>query len=229
MKTSKFVLSMVAMASIAVSGVTAAAETPQQGYLRDSDGGVVRTGSGQCWHTLDWAADMAIEGCGLVKVAEVIPTPIPPKPAPVLAQPAPVPEPPTAIVITLQSDTLFGFDQSIIRAEGKKQLDKDVIAKMKQYPQIQRVLVTGFTDRIGSDAYNLKLSQRRADAVKDYQVEQGIDPTRIETASKGESEPVVSCDVVKGKSNGSNNELVECLKPNRRVVVEIIVQDLAQN
>ena len=118
--------------------------------------------------------------------------------------------------------------KSIIGAEGKQQLDEEVVGKMKQYPQIERVLVTGHADRIGSDTYNLQLSQRRADAVKDYLVEQGVEPARIETASKGESEPVVSCDAVKGKANGRNRELIECLKPNRRVVVEIKVQQPVQ-
>jgi len=88
--------------------------------------------------------------------------------------------------------------------------------------------VTGHADRIGTDAYNQKLSQRRADAVKDYLVGQGVEDKRIETAAKGESEPVVSCDNVKGKVSGKNKNLVECLQPNRRVVVEVKVQKPAQ-
>lgn len=207
MKTSKFVLSVLAMASLAVCGVTTADEITKDGYLLDSQSTVVKTGFGLCWHTGFWRQDMAIEGCDTVKMAEAMPAP---------AQP-------DSIVITLQSDTLFGFDKSIISAEGKQQLDEEVVSKMKQYPQIERVLVTGHADRIGSDMYNLQLSQRRADAVKEYLVEQGVDPARIETASKGESEPVVSCDAVKGKANGRNRALIECLKPNRRVVVEIKV------
>lgn len=215
MKTSRFVLSVLAMASLAVSGVAAADEITKQGYLLDSQGDVVKSGYGLCWHTGFWTPDMAIEGCDLVKVAEV-------------EAPAPAPEQPVPIVITLQSDTLFGFDKSIIRAEGKKQLDDEVIGKMKEYPQIELVLVTGHADRIGSDAYNLQLSQRRADAVKDYLVEQGVDPARIQTASKGESEPVVTCDDVQGKAGGRSKELIECLKPNRRVEVEIKVQQPVQ-
>lgn len=215
MKTSRFVLSVLTIASLAVSGVTAADEITKQGYLLDSQGDVAKSGFGLCWHTGFWTPDMAIEGCDLVKVAEVE------APAPASVQPVP-------IVVTLQSDTLFGFDQSIIRAEGKKQLDDEVIGKMKEYPQIELVLVTGHADRIGSDAYNLQLSQRRADAVKDYLVEQGVDSARIQTASKGESEPVVTCDEVQGKAGGRSKELIECLKPNRRVEVEIKVQQPVQ-
>jgi OOP family OmpA-OmpF porin len=215
MKTSRFVLSVLTIASLAVSGVTAADEITKQGYLLDSQGEVVKSGFGLCWHTGFWTPDMAIEGCDLVKVVEA-------------DAPAPAPEQPVPIVITLQSDTLFGFDKSIIRAEGKKQLDDEVIGKMKEYPQIELVLVTGHADRIGSDAYNLQLSQRRADAVKDYLVEQGVDPARIQTASKGESEPVVTCDELQGKAGGRSKELIECLKPNRRVEVEIKVQQPVQ-
>lgn len=217
MKTSRFVLSVLAMASLAAGGVTAADEITKEGYLLDSQGDVVKSGFGLCWHTGFWTQDMAIEECDPIKVAEAE------APAPVVA-----PEPPAPIVITLQSDTLFAFDKSVIRAEGRQQLDNEVIGKMKEYPQIELVLVTGHADRIGSDAYNMQLSQRRADAVKDYLVEQGVDPARIQTASKGESEPVVTCDEVQGKAGGRNKELIECLKPNRRVVVEIKVQQPVQ-
>ena len=99
---------------------------------------------------------------------------------------------------------------------------------MKDYPQVEVVLVTGHADRIGTDAYNQKLSQRRADAVKDYLVGQGVEASRVETEAKGESEPVVSCDNVKGKVSGKNKKLVECLQPNRRVVVEVKVQKPVQ-
>ena len=99
---------------------------------------------------------------------------------------------------------------------------------MKEYPQVEVVLVTGHTDRIGTDAYNQKLSQRRADAVKSYLVAQGVENNRIETAAKGESDPVVSCDDVKGKASGKNKKLVECLQPNRRVMVEVKVQKPVQ-
>jgi len=107
------------------------------------------------------------------------------------------PEKPAFEKITLQAETLFDFDKAIVRADGKAILDKDVVSKMKQYPQVEVVLVTGHADRIGTDAYNMALSQRRADAVKEYLVAQGVDKSRIETAAKGEAEPVVSCSEIK--------------------------------
>ena len=130
--------------------------------------------------------------------------------------------------ITLQAETLFDYDKAVVRADGKKALDEKVVGPMKQYPQVEVVLVTGHADRIGSEKYNQSLSQRRADAVKAYLVEQGVSTQRIETAAKGEAEPVVSCNEVKGKDNGKNKKLVECLQPNRRVVVEVKVQKPTQ-
>jgi OOP family OmpA-OmpF porin len=75
------------------------------------------------------------------------------------------------------------------------------------------VLVTGHTDKIGSDQYNQKLSERRANAVKAYLVTKGVEDGRLKAVGKGESEPVAACDGVKGK------KLIECLQPNRRVVL----------
>lgn len=214
MKTSRFGLSVVAMTTLAVAGIVSAGDVTKEGYVTDSSNAVVRSGFGLCWHTGFWTSAMAIAECDpeFIEVAAVAP------------EPEKTPEISDAVVITLQSDTLFEFDKSTIRAEGRRNLDDEVVAKMGEYPQIELVLVTGHTDRIGSEEYNHKLSQRRADAVKDYLVAQGIDADRIETAARGEAEPVVSCDEVQGKVSGLNRALVECLKPNRRVEVEIKLQ-----
>jgi OOP family OmpA-OmpF porin len=133
-----------------------------------------------------------------------------------------------AIVLTLESDTLFEFDKSVISAEGKQQLDNQVVAQMNKYPQIEMVRITGHADRIGSEAYNQKLSQRRADAVKDYLVGQGIVSSRTETAGSGESDPAVFCTDMAGNNSSRNTDLVECLKRNRRVMVEIKTHTIVQ-
>lgn len=228
MKTSRLVLNMLVMASLISVGIASADEITKEGYLTDTRGNLVKNNYNECWRTGYWTPAMAIAECDpdLVKKAE-------PKMAEAeapAAAPAPVvgPEKAAFAPITLQAETLFDFDKSVIRADGKKQLDNEVVGKLKEYPQVEVVLVTGHTDRIGSDAYNQKLSQRRADAVKDYLVAQGVEANRIETAAKGESEPVVSCDNVKGKVSGKNKKLVECLQPNRRVMVEVKVQKPVQ-
>ena len=241
MNTSRIILNALAIATLTMAGIASADEVTKEGYLTDTSGNVVKSGYGLCWHTGYWTPAMATMECDpdLVKkaepkMAEAAPAPAPapmaaPEPAPA---PAPVvvvgPEKPAFVAITLQAETLFDFDKSVLRADGKKTLDDEVVSKMKEYPQVEVVLVTGYTDRIGSDAYNQKLSQRRADAVKDYLVGQGVENNRLETAAKGESEPVVSCDDVKGKVSGKNRKLVECLQPNRRVVVEVKVQKPVQ-
>ena len=221
MKTSRLILNALAMASITLTGIASAHEVPKEGYLIDTRGNVVKNNYNECWRTGYWTPAMAIEECDPDLVKKDKPTMAEAKaPAAPVAGPGAVAFAP----ITLQAETLFDFDKSVLRADGKKTLDDQVIGKMKQYPQVEVVLVTGHADRIGKDAYNQKLSQRRADALKAYMVSQGINAKRIETAAKGESEPVVSCDDVKGKVSGKNKKLVECLQPNRRVVVEVKVQ-----
>lgn len=226
MKTSRIVLNMLAMASLTSVGIASADEITKEGYLTDTGGNVVKNNYNECWRTGSWTPAMAIAECDpdLVKKAE-------PKMAEAetpAAAPVVGPEKAAFAPITLQAETLFDFDKSVIRADGKKKLDDELVGKMKEYPQVEVVLVTGHADRIGTDAYNQKLSQRRADALKAYLVDQGVEANRIETAAKGESEPVVSCDNVKGKVSGKNKKLVECLQPNRRVVVEVKVQKPVQ-
>jgi len=142
-----------------------------------------------------------------------------PAPAPVVAaEPAPVvvaePCTPKVETIEIQSEALFDFDKAVIRSNSNQALD-EIVAKIKEHGDVEFVLVTGHTDRIGSDAYNQKLSERRANAVRKYLATHGIDGTRIKSEGKGESEPVVDCKGVRG-----TKPLIECLAPNRRVVVD---------
>ena len=191
----------------------------KEGYLIDTRGNVVKNNYNECWKTGYWTPAMAIAECDpdLVKKEE-------PKSSCPCASRSCRPGKAAFEKITLQAETLFDFDKSVVRADGKKKLNDEVVGKMKQYPQVEVVLVTGHADRIGKDAYNQKLSERRAAAVKDYLVSQGVEDKRIETAAKGEAEPVVACSDVKGKESGKNKKLVECLQPNRRVMVEVKVQ-----
>lgn len=217
----KSTIGLVVGAAMAALGSSAAYAVP--GYLTDSSGKIWRNSYGECWKSGMWTPAMAIPECdpSLVKKPE------PQKVVEAAPAPAPVPvgpEKPAFEKITLQAETLFDFDKSIIHPEGKQHLNTEVVTKMKQYPQVEAILVTGHADRIGTDAYNQSLSERRANAVKDYLVSQGIEAGRIQTAAKGESEPVVACTEIKGKENSKNKPLIACLQPNRRVVVEVEVQ-----
>ncbi|MBZ0105041.1 MAG: OmpA family protein [Sulfuricella denitrificans] len=216
----KITLSLVL--SLAFSGAAFAHSVEKEGYLIDTRGNVVKNNYNECWRTGYWTPAMAIAECDpdLVKKEEKAAAPAPVVPA--------GPEKPAFDKITLQAETLFDFDKSVVRADGKQKLNDEVVAKMKQYPQVEVVLVTGHADRIGKDSYNQKLSEHRAAAVKNYLVSQGVEASRIETAAKGESEPVVSCSDIKGRESGKNKKLVACLQPNRRVMVEVKVQKPTQ-
>jgi OOP family OmpA-OmpF porin len=114
-------------------------------------------------------------------VTEVVPPP----------QKTETPLPPKGDRVLL-NNVLFDFDKAVLKPEGKAEVDK-LIADMKKFPG-DTAVIEGHTDAIGSDAYNMALGQRRADAVKSYMVEQGIDAARIQAISKGESEPAVAND-----------------------------------
>ena len=116
--------------------------------------------------------------------------------------------------ITLSAKELFDFDSAKLRLPQPR-LD-EVAAAMNNNPQIGMIRITGYTDRIGEPSYNIKLSQRRADAVKAYLVSKGVASTRLLAEGKGDANPVVQC------SDEKKADLIQCLEPNRRVEVEEI-------
>jgi outer membrane protein OmpA-like peptidoglycan-associated protein len=119
----------------------------------------------------------------------------------------------------LNADALFAFDKSSLAdvlPEGRRQLQALAAQLASKSRQIDRITVIGFTDRLGSDTHNQALSLSRANAVRDFLVNQGIERTIVRTAGAGASQPVVQC-----PGERKTPALVNCLQPNRRVEVEV--------
>jgi OOP family OmpA-OmpF porin len=223
----KLVLRTVLAISLLALGTSAfAAGAGKKGYLVDSQNDVVRSGFGLCWHTGFWTPADAIEECdgGIAKPAAVAPAPAPapepaaPAAAPVVdSEPAPAPAPapaaaaapaPTAEKVTYSADAFFDFDKAVLKPEGKTTL-QNLVATLKD-TDIEVIVATGHTDWTGSDAYNLKLSMRRAKAVKAFLVSKGIPEARVFVEGKGESQPT------------ADNRTKDGRAKNRRVDIEVV-------
>ena len=147
----------------------------------------------------------------------IAPAPVP-APAPV-AIPAPAPMPKPWVKVKLQADSLFGFDQDRLQADGKQALDK-LLQELKGV-NVDAVQVTGHTDRLGSAAYNAKLSTRRAEAVRNYLVQVGGMPANLVTATGvGSAQPDTSTNECKGMK--ASQALITCLRVDRRVEVQVM-------
>lgn len=148
-----------------------------------------RNGDGTlCWRDNNWTPATAAKGCDGALAAKATTV--------------------TTTKITLQADTLFDFDKSAIKPEGQAALDN--LANRIKGVKIEVAVAVGNTDSIGTDAYNLALGQRRAQAVKSYLVSKGIPADRIYTDSKGKSNPVASNATAEGRAK------------NRRVDIEVV-------
>ena len=138
-----------------------------------------------------------------------------PVPEVIVAAPPPPPPPPARFEkFTLSATELFAFDSAELRMPQPK-LD-EIANALGGSSEINDVVITGYTDRIGSAKYNQKLSERRALSVKNYLTSKGIDANRLKAEGKGEANPVVVC------TDKKRPALIKCLEPNRRVEVENI-------
>ncbi len=197
MRNSKF-LALCFAASALVNTVSA----QEINNWRNSNGDVWKNSAGECWRNASWTPATAAPGCDGAITAAPNAAASAPAPAAAAAQPA------AASKVTYAADAFFDFDKSVLKAEGKAKLD-DLVAKIKAI-NLEVIIAVGHTDSVGTDAYNQKLSVRRADAVKAYLVTKGIEKNRVYTEGKGETQPVADNKTTEGRSK------------NRRVEIEVV-------
>lgn len=195
------------------SGMVAAALAP--GYVGEPGESIVRTGYGDCLHTGRWSIPNAIAECDPEIVAARD------KPASVAAVEVVVRK--ELKPIRLEADALFDFDSAALTDEGRARLD-DVLSRLPERTNLQdkRITITGFSDRLGPEGYNQKLSEKRAQAVHDYLVSKGMRDEAIDARGLGAAKPLVSCE---GKSG---NALIQCLAPNRRTEIEFSAMEVIE-
>src|SRR5262245_27360607 len=209
--------------------LTASAQFKNQGYLTDTQGNIVRAlGANVCVRTSDWTPARAVIECD----PDLVPKPKPPVVAPppkpeAKPEPKPKPKPKPQFLNIEEKIELQGmpFDKAEMTPDNKKELDEFLAGlqqatKTRSAVQFGAVIVTGHTDRIGTLAYNQKLSERRAVVVKDYIVAKGIDQKLIFWEGKAFKQPIPVTKFCDNKMK--RKQLIECLAPNRRVTVEVV-------
>ena len=204
-------LNKVAMLLASAALATAAGAQTVDNWKNGSNELVWKNGTNElCWRDANWTPATAAPGCDGALAAPVAAAPAPA--AAPAAAPAPAPAPAPAVAasskVTYAADAFFDFDKSVLKPAGKAKLD-DLVSKV-QGINLEVIIAVGHTDSVGSDAYNQKLSIRRAEAVKAYLVSKGIEKNRVYTEGKGEKQPV------------ADNKTAEGRAKNRRVEIEVV-------
>ncbi|MBI3102289.1 MAG: OmpA family protein [Burkholderiales bacterium] len=205
-------LNKVAMLIASAALATAAGAQSIDNWKNGSNEQVWMNGSNElCWRDASWTPATAAPGCdGALAAPAPAPAAAPAAPAAAPAAPAAAPAAPTSSKVTYAADAFFDFDKAVLKPAGKAKLD-DLASKVKGI-NLEVIIAVGHTDSVGTDAYNQKLSIRRAEAVKAYLVSKGIDKSRVYTEGKGEKQPV------------ADNKTKEGRAKNRRVEIEVVGQ-----
>ena len=205
-------LNKVAMLIASAALATAAGAQTIDNWKNGSNEQVWMNGSNElCWRDASWTPATAAPGCdGALAAPAPAPAAAPAAPAATPAAPVAKPATPTSSKVTYAADAFFDFDKAVLKPAGKAKLD-DLASKVKGI-NLEVIIAVGHTDSVGTDAYNQKLSIRRAEAVKAYLVSKGIDKSRVYTEGKGEKQPV------------ADNKTKEGRAKNRRVEIEVVGQ-----
>ncbi|WP_119153040.1 outer membrane protein OmpA [Caldimonas tepidiphila] len=212
------VAALFASAALAASATGVFAQAKSVDNWTNSTGTVWKNGTNElCWRSGTWTPATAEPSCdGALKPPAPAPVPVQQAPAPAPVAPAPAPAPAPVVVpaapvsekVTFAADTFFDFDKAVLKPEGRAKLD-ELVSKMSGL-NLEVVIAVGHTDSVGTDAYNQKLSVRRAEAVKAYLVSKGVERNRVYTEGKGEKQPI------------ADNRTSEGRAKNRRVEVEVV-------
>ena len=209
-------LNIVALLLASAALATAAGAQTIDNWRNGTGDLVWKNGTNElCWRDASWTPATAAAGCDGAIVAKpaapaapkAAPAPAP-QAAPAVKPAAPKPPPAAATKVTYAADAFFDFDKSVLKAEGKAKLD-DLVGKVKGI-NLEVIIAVGHTDSTGTDAYNQKLSVKRAESVKAYLVSKGIEKNRVYTEGKGEKQPVADNKTSAGRAK------------NRRVEIEVV-------
>jgi OmpA-OmpF porin, OOP family len=191
-----------------VSGA-ARAQATASGWLQDSSGNAVTTGNGNCVHAGTPATPQSTPKCDPAYRPVAASLPIPPPDQSNSMAPSQV--------VTFDADVLFDYDKSTLRPSGRRTLDNfsDRIRAINP----ETIVVVGHASRPGSERYNQRLSEERAESVKTYLLGTGIAPYRVKTSGRGETQPVTFA----GEClNDMTAKAIACRQPDRRVDIELI-------
>ena len=220
-KLNKVAMLVATVAVVAPMSVFAQPATTAPGRIdnwRNVDGNVWKNGTRElCWRDNFWTPATAVADCdgALKPVVAEAPAPVAPAPvapAPVAPAPAPAPAPiapvPSSEKVTYAADAFFDFNKADLKQEAKSKLD-DLVSKTKEI-NLEVIIAVGHTDSIGGDAYNDKLSVKRAESIKTYLTSKGVEANRVYTEGKGKKQPV------------ADNKTAEGRAKNRRVEIEVV-------
>lgn len=178
------------------------------GYAIDQRGVVARSGYDLCWRTGFWTPEMAAPGCDGAAAAAAPAAPAAPA---VAAQSC-------DFSVDLQMEETFDFDQATLKPAALARIDNDILARIAKCASVKSVTVVGHTDRMGTQNYNQRLSEKRANAVASYLTHKGVKGEKFETLGVGKTQPLPS---VNCADTLARSALISCLAPNRRVTVEV--------